>query len=113
MQQQSNSSSSALTDWVLWAVFHSELSWNYEPYRQPVGLLERGISPVVRPLPTQGDTNTEETRIDTHASSAIRSKLRLFNLLKKEPPPPPPLYPLDRGLVLYPCNKRIVYAALE
>jgi hypothetical protein len=29
--------------------------------------------PVTRPLPTQGNTNTEETQTDMHASSGIRT----------------------------------------
>jgi hypothetical protein len=31
------------------------------------------ISPVARPLPTQEDTNTEETRTDVYASSGIQT----------------------------------------
>jgi hypothetical protein len=54
----------------------------------PVGLLGRGISPVASPLPTQENTNTEETRTDTHASSGINSTLRPFYLLRKSSPPP-------------------------
>jgi hypothetical protein len=53
--------------------FPSELIWNYGSYRQLVGLLRRVISPVARPLPTQDNTDTEETRTDIHASSGIRS----------------------------------------
>jgi hypothetical protein len=45
----------------------------YGPYRQSVGLLEGGISPTARPLPTEGNMNTEETRRNTHASSGIRT----------------------------------------
>jgi hypothetical protein len=40
---------------------------------QSVGLLGRGISPIARPLPTQDDTNTEETRTDFQSSSRIRT----------------------------------------
>jgi hypothetical protein len=32
--------------------------WSYGSYRQSVGLLERRISPVARPLPAQDKTNT-------------------------------------------------------
>jgi hypothetical protein len=39
------------------------------PHKQ-LGL---GISPVTRLLPTEDNTNTEETRTDIHASSGIRS----------------------------------------
>jgi hypothetical protein len=42
-------------------------------YRQSVGLLGRVISPIVRPLPTQVITHTEETRIDIYVSSVIRN----------------------------------------
>jgi hypothetical protein len=42
-------------------------------YRQSVELLGRVISPVARQLPTQDNTNTEEKRTDTHASSGIRT----------------------------------------
>jgi hypothetical protein len=55
------------------ACFPSELIWNYDSYRQSVGLLGRVISPVARPLPTQDNTNTEETRTNIHASSEIRT----------------------------------------
>jgi hypothetical protein len=41
--------------------------------RESVGLLGRVISPVARPLPTQNNTNIEETRTDIHASSGIRT----------------------------------------
>jgi hypothetical protein len=44
------------------ACFPSELVWNYGSYRQFVAFFERVISPVARPLPTRGNTNTEETR---------------------------------------------------
>jgi hypothetical protein len=37
-----------------------------------VGLLRRVISPVAKLLPTQDDTNTEETRTHIYASSGIR-----------------------------------------
>jgi hypothetical protein len=50
---------------------HSELIWNHGSYRQSVGLLGRGISPVTRPLPAQDNTNTEETRTDINTSSGI------------------------------------------
>jgi hypothetical protein len=53
--------------------FPSELMWNCGSYRQLVGLLGRMISPVARPLPTQDNTNTEETRTDIHASTGIRT----------------------------------------
>jgi hypothetical protein len=46
---------------------------NYGSYRQSVRLLGRGISPVARPLPTQGNINTQETRTDSHAPSGIRT----------------------------------------
>jgi hypothetical protein len=42
-------------------------------YKELVGPLGRVISPVVRPLPAQDHTNTEETRTDIHASSGIRT----------------------------------------
>jgi hypothetical protein len=42
------------------AYFPSELIWNNGSYRQSVGLLGQGISPVSRPLPTGDNTNTEE-----------------------------------------------------
>jgi hypothetical protein len=38
-----------------------------------VGLLGRVVSPVARPLPSQSNTNTEETRTHIHASSGIRT----------------------------------------
>jgi hypothetical protein len=55
------------------ACFPSELIWNYGSYRQLKGLLRRGISPVARPLPTQDNINTEESRTDIHASSEVRT----------------------------------------
>jgi hypothetical protein len=55
------------------ACFLSELICNCGSYRESVRLLGRGISPFARPLHTQGNTNTEETWIDIHASSGIRS----------------------------------------
>jgi hypothetical protein len=54
-------------------LFPSELTWNYRSYRQLVGFLGRGISSVERPLPTQDNTDTEETRTDIHASSGSRN----------------------------------------
>jgi hypothetical protein len=54
-------------------LFPSQLIWNYGSYRQSVGLLGRAISPVARPLPTQDNTNTEDTRTDIYASSGIRT----------------------------------------
>jgi hypothetical protein len=41
----------------------SELILKFESYRQLAGPLGRMISPVARPLPTQDNTNTEETQI--------------------------------------------------
>jgi hypothetical protein len=55
------------------ACLPSELISNYGAYRQSVGLLGRGISPVARPIPTQEDTNTEEMRTDIDASSGMRT----------------------------------------
>jgi hypothetical protein len=55
------------------ACFPSEAVWNYGSYRQLVGLLGRVISPVARLLPTQDNTNTEETQTDMHTSSGIRT----------------------------------------
>jgi hypothetical protein len=55
------------------ASFPPELICNYGSYKQLVGLLGRVIGPVTRPLPTQDNTNTEETRTDIHASSRIRT----------------------------------------
>jgi hypothetical protein len=43
------------------ASFPSELIWNYGSFRQLVGLLRRGISLVTRRLPTQDNTNKEDT----------------------------------------------------
>jgi hypothetical protein len=43
-------------------LFSSELIWKYESFRESVSLFGWVISPVARPLPTQGDTNTEEKR---------------------------------------------------
>jgi hypothetical protein len=42
------------------ACFPSELIWIYGSYRQSVWLLGQRISPVGRPLPTQGNTSIEE-----------------------------------------------------
>jgi hypothetical protein len=63
-------------------MFPSELIWYYGYYRQSVGLLGRVISPVARPLPTQDNTNTEETRTDIHASSGIRTYDPVFERVK-------------------------------
>jgi hypothetical protein len=41
---------------------------------ETVRLPGRGISPVVKPLPTQDNTNTDETRTDIHVSSEIRTQ---------------------------------------
>jgi hypothetical protein len=54
---------------LLLVCFPSELTWNYGSYR----LLGRVISPVIRPLPTQDNINTEETRTDIHALNGIRT----------------------------------------
>jgi hypothetical protein len=54
-------------------LFSSELIWYYRSYRQSVGLPGRVISPVASSLSTHGNTNTEETRTDIHASSRIRA----------------------------------------
>jgi hypothetical protein len=51
------------------ACFPSELMLNYGSYRE----FGRVMSPVARPLPTQGNTNTEGTLTVTHASSGIRT----------------------------------------
>jgi hypothetical protein len=56
------------------ACFPSELIWNYEYYKQLLGLLRRVISPVAWPLPTQDDINREETRADICALSGIRTR---------------------------------------
>jgi hypothetical protein len=53
--------------------FPSKLIWSCGSYRQLVGFFGRGISLVARPLPTQGNRNTAQTRTDTHASSGIRT----------------------------------------
>jgi hypothetical protein len=53
------------------ACSHQNSSGTIDVYSQSVGLLGRVISPVTRPLPTQDNTNTEETRKDIHASSGI------------------------------------------
>jgi hypothetical protein len=45
-------------------------------YRQSIGLLGQVISPVARPLPTQDNRNTEETRTDIHDLSRIRTHER-------------------------------------
>jgi hypothetical protein len=55
------------------ASFPSELIWNYGSYKQLIGLLGRGISPIAMPLPTQNNMKTEETRLDIHTSSEIRT----------------------------------------
>jgi hypothetical protein len=48
--------------------FPSELIWNCGSYRQSIGLLGRGISPVARLLPTHNNnTNTEEMLTDIHS----------------------------------------------
>jgi hypothetical protein len=46
--------------------FTLELIWNYGSHRQLVRLLERGISPVARPLPTQDSRNTQKKYADRH-----------------------------------------------
>jgi hypothetical protein len=48
------------------ACSHSKLILNYEPYRQLVGLLGRGISAFSRPLPTQGNTVAEKSQTYIH-----------------------------------------------
>jgi hypothetical protein len=53
--------------------FTSQLIWNHWTYIQTVGLLGRVISNVARPLPTQGNINTEEIQRDIHALSGIRT----------------------------------------
>jgi hypothetical protein len=55
------------------ACFSSELMWNYGYNRQLVGLLGRVNSLAARPLPTQDNINTEETRPDIRTSSGIRT----------------------------------------
>jgi hypothetical protein len=47
--------------------------WNYGSYGQLVGFLERIISPLARPLPTQDSINLEEKGTDIHASSGRRT----------------------------------------
>jgi hypothetical protein len=42
------------------AYFPSELIWNYGSYRQLVGLLGQGISPVTRPLPIYRATKIQK-----------------------------------------------------
>jgi hypothetical protein len=50
-------------------LFPIRINLNYESYIQSAGLLWWVINPIARPLPTQDNTNTEETRIHIHASS--------------------------------------------
>jgi hypothetical protein len=52
---------------------HSVLILNYEYWGQSVGFLGWGISPVLYPLPTQDNTNTEEMQTDIYASSGVRT----------------------------------------
>jgi hypothetical protein len=54
------------------ACFPSECIWNYGCYIEVVGLPRWVISPVARPLPIQGNANTEETRTYIRVSSGIR-----------------------------------------
>jgi hypothetical protein len=54
--------------------------WNHESYRESVGLLEPGISPVARLLPTQ--VNTSRRDADIHASSWIRTTIQAFERTK-------------------------------
>jgi hypothetical protein len=61
---------------------HSELIRNSGSCRQSVVLLERGISPVARPLPTQDNKNTKLTQIDIDGPSAIRTHA-LFEQCKR------------------------------
>jgi hypothetical protein len=46
---------------------------NFETYRQSVGPFGSVISPVVRPLHAENNTNAEETRTNIYALSGIRT----------------------------------------
>jgi hypothetical protein len=46
--------------------FLSELNWNYEPYRHSVGLLVRGISPVVRGRYLHAEQHKHSRNADRH-----------------------------------------------
>jgi hypothetical protein len=50
-----------------------ELIRKYEAYTHLIGPLGQEISPAAKPLPTQEETNTKETRTDIHASSGMRT----------------------------------------
>jgi hypothetical protein len=56
------------------ACFPSELILNYVSYIHLVRVLGRVVSPVLRPLPTQDNTNTKERWTEIHSSSWIRTQ---------------------------------------
>jgi hypothetical protein len=65
---------SRYSDYAILALsFPSEVIWIYGSYGQPIGILGWVISSVAEPLPTQDNTNTEETQTEIHASSVIQT----------------------------------------
>jgi hypothetical protein len=70
----SSSSSSSFPPFVLGtlACTYQNYSALMYLYRQLVAVLGRGINPVARLIPTQYNTNREESRINFHSLSGIR-----------------------------------------